>query len=220
MKPTKNYEDKIFTFILLLLLFIGGCSQKNVFNWDLTYQSILNEESAEDMWLIEWLGSNTASVKGLKTNSFSIANRVSALNSSQILSGFLIEGPVLHAGEHTALLFLETKNSVTGELYYLNKLGLISKQFPRDVYKKVLAELLQWQQSDAPIYEDISLNCKQHPGYVAILSVASPEETKQIKINFEEYFFNYGGKEEIPGKLFIIWKELAENLIKYGEDVQ
>lgn len=204
----------IVLFIISTLLISCAYRSNNNIKWDLTYRNILDESNIHDRHLIGWLQSY-ANTKQL-SHYISPANHIlKNWSGGKIISSFLSESPLLHAGEHHSILAIESIDGVSFYSYIEGSLDNKIEYFPKNVYRNALEQFISWEESKPIIRQDMILNeGNEPPGYFAVLNVFSLGFNRQVKISVQEYM---GGKPDNSEdhkylKIYLSLLEILEKL--------
>ena len=188
--PKKRYlSHPNHLVVLLLIIFIFGCAHSGVkqIDWDLTYHSMLDKNSAEDKWLWEWLGHYTTGERNPEDYCSPISKMLMEWNKGHIVSSFLIEGPAFHAGEHHSLWAVETKDTILLYSIIEDSFDTVCEKLTREKYYMLLSTLVDWEQGPVQLHKEFYWSTGSYPGYFAFVSVYAQGRTRQIKIPYDEY---------------------------------
>lgn len=172
---------KITSLIIAVVLLgqpVGAQNSTPSLGWDLTYSSVLERNNVgSGEWIRQWLASGYQAPAG---------KWISGWRGEPIVSSILIECPAFHAGEHTTMWFVRTKNrayywqSVEGQEAHDEKKVLR----PR-VYDGLFMRASSWQQAKPLRAEDTPTGGV--PGYIGFLSLYDRGESRQMLLSQEDF---------------------------------
>ncbi len=166
--------------IAVTLLSQPVCAQKSnrSLGWDLTYSSVLERNNiGRSEWIWKWLGSGyQAPAK----------KWISEWRGEPIVSSILLEYPAFHAGEHTTMWFVRTKDHA----YYWQAVedeeaNDVKKVLKPRVYDNLFMLVSSWQQAKPLRVEDTPT--EGVPGYIGFLSLYDRDKSRQMLLSQEDF---------------------------------
>jgi hypothetical protein len=145
------------TNLIVALALLGQpvCAQDSTpsLGWDLTYSSVLERNNiGRSEWIRKWLGS------GYQPPA---KKWIAGWRGEPIVSSILLEYPAFHAGEHTTMWFVRTKDNA----YYWQSVEDAESDDEKKVlkpraYDNLFVLVSSWQQAKPLKVEDTPVNSK------------------------------------------------------------
>ena len=166
--------------IAVVLLGQPICAQNSTasLGWDLTYSSVLERNNiGSGEWIRQWLASGYQAPAG---------KWISEWRGEPIVSSILLEFPAFHAGEHTTLWFVRTKNHA----YYWQSVEGAEAHDEKEVlkpraYDRLFTLASSWQQAKPPRVEVTPAGSV--PGYIGFLSLYERGKSRQMLLSPEDF---------------------------------
>lgn len=168
---------KVLIVLTLLILPITAQMKGNSFDWDLSYNSVLEKNN---------VGQNESISLWLEKYKSPVKRWIVDWKGSPIVSSILIEYPAFHAAEHQTLWLVRTSDAA---YYWESTEGREKDQSEEDVkpeiYDAIFKQVSSWQQFKP---KPTSKAYKFWPGYMGFLSFFDGDGSKQILITMEDFF--------------------------------
>lgn len=180
---------RILTAAIILALPIGAQQMSAVFSWDLTYESVLQQNNVRKTELIwTWLALYKTPAE----------KWVTGWQGKPIVASVLIEHPAFHAAEHTTMWLIRTQDEA---FYWETVKGskAIGHEEPISVqlFDAFFKEAVSWKQ--LPPKKASELPDQAFPGYMGFLSIYGADGSRQMLITSDDFFICLN-KSCTPGK--------------------
>jgi len=179
------------TLVLIVSLSMAiSAQEKALFEWDLSYNSLLEQNNvAASDWIWKWLKDSESPAK----------NWVATWEGKTVVSSILIEYPAFHAGERTTMWFVRTDDGAHyWELVQDGKPRRNEEEIKPTIYDSLFRTVTSWNQLIPKPANETPKDVL--PGYIGFLSFYDKNGSKQILLTMEDFVICLDATC-LPGKL-------------------
>lgn len=167
---------------IVLLVFLFGSSgigqaRSPAFEWDLSYEKLLKENSVGSTELIRlWLRKSPSPAGAW----------LAEINLPDVRSAVLIEFPAFHAGERTTILLFRTETEAFNwEFVEGGNWGRGEEPVKTNTFDSLLAEVAGWKQLRPKNSEELPKHT--WPGYMGFLSYFDGKRSSQMLLTMDDF---------------------------------
>lgn len=176
-KVLRQLATLLLTALVLTHMNVASAQEDRPLGWDLSYESIFEQNNVGlNDWIRGWVKRDTAVAP----------EWIKKWNEGPINSSLLVEFPAFHAGERTTVWLVRTKDKA----YYWEQVASHNsrtdeEEISTDIYDGIFAQASQWKQLRPRSPQE--LPDQALPGYIGIMSLYSPQGSRQMLLTMDDF---------------------------------